>query len=76
MITTVELEEKVNGFTERDTHSKALLNTDLESYLSYKKRKKKAITQNKEMDNMKTQINAMRGEMSEIRDLLQQLLRK
>jgi hypothetical protein len=73
---TVELEEKVNGFTERDTHSKALLNTDLESYLNYKKRKQKVISQNKEMDNMKSQINEMRGEMSEIRDLLQQLLRK
>jgi len=73
---TVELEEKVNGFTERDTHSKALLNTDLESYLNYKKRRKKVVSQNKEMDNMKSQINEMRGEMSEIRDLLQQLLRK
>jgi len=73
---TVELEEKVNGFTERDTHSKALLNTDLESYLNYKKRRKKVVSQNKEMDIMKSQINEMRGEMSEIRDLLQQLLRK
>ena len=32
----IKLAEPLNGFTERDKHSKAILNTDVDSYLKHK----------------------------------------
>jgi hypothetical protein len=76
MIDKVELDEKAYGFTERSVHSKALLNTDLDSLLRYKIKKQKMISQNNEMVSMKAEIENFRTDLSEIRELIQQLLRK
>ena len=44
----IELDEKISGFTERDLHSKAILNTDSVGLLRYKINRQKNIKINKQ----------------------------
>jgi hypothetical protein len=65
--------EPVRGFTERDNHSKAILNTDIDSLLKYKIQKRKLIDINKnssEIDAVKSEINQIKCDLTEIKTLL------
>lgn len=58
------------GFTERESHSKALLNTDVQSLLKYKIQRKKFTGGTQDIERMKSEVNEIREELSEIKALL------
>jgi len=65
--------EPINGFTERDANSKAILNTDVNSLLMYKIQKRKISDINKninEIDLIRGEINTMKSDLDEIKNLL------
>lgn len=69
----IELIEPVDGFTEREKNSKAILNTDIDSLLRYKIQRRKFSEINKnnsEMTVMKNEINSLKDDLSEIKELL------
>jgi hypothetical protein len=69
----IELKEKVSGFTERDLHSKAILNTDSAGLLRYKIQRQRTnrITEGvAEMQNVKDELSSLKAEMGEIKQLL------
>lgn len=69
----IELKEKVLGFTERDLHSKAILNTDTAGLLRYKIQRQKSTRLNEgvaEVQRVREELSALKGEMSEIKQLL------
>lgn len=53
----------------RDTHSKAIINTDVEAFRKYKQQKKNS----KKLESLVEEIDLLRDEMSEIKNLLKQL---
>ena len=60
----------------RDSDSTAIINRDKKAYLDYMKRKKIAETKNSELDKMKEDLNNVKGELGEIKDLLSTLVQK
>jgi hypothetical protein len=56
----------------RDTKSKALLNTDNSALQAYKKIKKKSY----EFEDMKKKVEGLDKEMSDIKNMLKQILEK
>ena len=63
----------------RDLHSKALINTDRVALENHRKRKQIEIQQAKKWQQMETKVeelNNVRNEILEIKDLLQELLNK
>jgi len=69
----IELKEKVLGFTERDLHSKAILNTDAAGLLRNKIQRQKSTRLNEgvaEVQRVREELSALKGEMSEIKQLL------
>ena len=60
----------------RDTESTAIINRDKKAYLAYMKRKKEAENKNVELDQMKEDLNNVKGELGEIKDLLSTLVQK
>ena len=63
----------------RDLHSKALINTDRVALENHRKRKKIEIQQVRKWQQMETKVeelNNMRNEILEIKDLLQEVLNK
>ena len=63
----------------RDLHSKALLNTDRVSLENFRQRKKMFARQEDEWSSIKNKVeelNNLKDEMMEIKDLLRQLLSK
>ena len=63
----------------RDLHSKALLNTDRVSLENFRQRKKMSIRHEDEWNSIKNKVeelNILKDEMMEIKDLLRQLLSK
>jgi hypothetical protein len=71
-----ELKEKILGFTERDAHSKALLNTDMTALQNYRLKKQKAQEQAQEFRMMKSEISSLKEDLSEIRQLLLAISKK
>ncbi len=57
---------------ERDSHSKAILSNDLPGLQAYKSRKKHM----QQIESYGDDINNLRNEMVEIKNLLQQILQK
>jgi trehalose-6-phosphate synthase len=55
----------------KDTISKAVINTDLSGLEAYRARRKKAI----ELETKLDEINTLKQDVAEIKDLLRQLLR-
>ena len=75
----IEIIEPVAGFTERDPNSKAILNTDMDSLLKHKiqRRRFSEINRNsKEIVNVKEEIDDIRNDISEIKQLLLQITKK
>ena len=60
----------------RDSESTAIINKDKKAYLAYMKRKKDAENKNLELDKMKEDLNSVKGELGEIKDLLSTLVQK
>ena len=60
----------------RDSDSTAIINRDKKSYLDYMKRKKIAEEKNSELGKMKEDLNNVKGELGEIKDLLSTLVQK
>ena len=63
----------------RDLHSKALINTDRVALENHRKRKQIEIQQSRKWQQMETKVeelNNVRNEILEIKDLLQELLNK
>jgi hypothetical protein len=75
----IELKEKVLGFTERDLHSKAILNTDATGLLRYKIQRQKSTRLNEgvaEVQRVREELSALKGEMFEIKQLLSKITNK
>jgi len=66
----IELSDPIHGFTERDAHSKALLNTDLNGLKKYKLQRERHFQNIQEMSRVKSDISSLRDEMKEIKQLL------
>jgi peptidoglycan hydrolase CwlO-like protein len=69
----IPIADPTNGFTERDTNSKAILNTDINSLLRYKIQKRKILDINKSKENINEiykEIDEIRNDISEIKNLL------
>jgi len=72
----VPIIEPVRGFTERDIHSKAILNTDVDSLLKYKIQKRKFTDINKgaeELSQIRNEVHLMKTELSDIKRMLLQI---
>jgi hypothetical protein len=69
---------KVEGHQDlvRDTRTGAILNKNKTAYLSYKKRVQEAQRQRDEIRNATREINNIKCEMHEIKDMLKILLDK
>lgn len=69
----LELKEKINGFNERDVHSKAILCNDKDGLLSYKIQRTKTKIFNEtvsDMHKMKSEIFSLKGDLEDIKKLL------
>ena len=60
----------------RDSDSTAIINRDKKAYWDYMKRKKIAEAKNSELDQMKEDLDNVKGELGEIKDLLSTLVQK
>ncbi len=74
MTNHIPVEGKVGLY--RDSDSTAIINRDKKSYLDYMKRKKIAENKNSELDQMKEDLDNVKGELGEIKDLLSTLVQK
>ena len=73
MMNKVRVIEPVQGFTERDMSSKAILNTDIDALLRYKiqKRKISDINRNRnELTAMQVELDGIKSDLGEIKSLL------
>ena len=55
----------------RDGHSKAILNTDIESLKAWKKRKEKII----QIERHENDINNIKSDINEIKSMIQELIK-
>ena len=67
--------EGKSGFF-RDSESTAIINRDKKAYLAYMQRKREAENKNLELEQMKQDIDNVKGELGEIKDLLSTLVQK
>ena len=69
---------KVKGHTHlvRDLKSQAIINTDSDAYARYMARKVKQANKDDEMRTVVREVNSLKTEMREIKDLLKKVLDK
>ena len=69
---------KVKGHTHlvRDLKSQAIINTDSDAYARYRARKVKQSKKDDEMRKVVREVNEIKSEMFEIKDLLKKVLDK
>ena len=67
--------EGKSGFF-RDSESSAIINRDKKAYLAYMQRKKDAENKNLELNKMKEDLDNVKGELGEIKNLLSTLVQK
>ena len=60
----------------RDPDSTAIVNRDKKAYLEYMKRKKVMENKNNDLNQMKEDLDNVKGEIGEIKDLLSTLVQK
>jgi len=60
----------------RDSDSTAIVNRDKKAYLEYMKRKKVMENKNNDLNQMKEDLDNVKGEIGEIKDLLSTLVQK
>ena len=70
--------KQVEGHTDlvRDMHSKAVINTNRSAYLAAVQRKKNILAQKDELRDATREINILKSEMHEIKNLLVKLVEK
>jgi hypothetical protein len=76
---SIELKEKSLGFTKRDLHSKAILNTDKNSLLKYciqKQKHEREKQTSHDVNFMKNEILELKQDLIEIRSLLLKITNK
>ncbi len=66
----IKLSEPIHGFTQRDAHSKALLNTDLSGLMKYKLQRERHFQGIQEINKVKSDISSLKDELKEIKDIL------
>ena len=66
---------KVKGHTHlvRDLKSQAIINTDSDAYARYMARKAKQSRKDDEMREVVREVNSLKGEMREIKNLLKEI---
>ena len=72
----IKLAEPLNGFTERDKHSKAILNTDMDSYLKSKVQRRNMLDINKitqDLGVIRNEVNELKKDLTEIKSMLLQI---
>ena len=74
MTNHVPVEGKIGLY--RDSDSTAIVNRDKKAYLDYMKRKKIAESKNSELSQMKEELDNVKGDLGEIKDLLSTLVQK
>lgn len=70
---------KENDSLKRDSHSKAIINVNKNSYYQYKmikKRKDESAQQMYQIESLTNEVNFLKDEISEIKNLLVQLVDK
>ena len=67
--------EGKSGFF-RDSESTAIINKDKKAYTAYMQRKKSVENKNVELDQMKEDLDNVKGELGEIKRLLSTLVQK
>ena len=67
--------EGKSGFF-RDSESTAIINKDKKAYLAYMQRKKSVENKNIELNQMKEDLDNVKGELGEIKGLLSTLVQK
>ena len=67
--------EGKSGFY-RDSESTAIINKDKKAYAAYMQRKKSVENKNIELDQMKEDLDNVKGELGEIKCLLSTLVQK
>lgn len=75
----IEIVDPVSGFTERESNSKALLNTDVDSLLKYKIQKRRFSEINRnvgEISKVKLEVEQIKNDLCEIKQLLLQITQK
>ena len=72
----IELSEPIHGFTHRDAHSKALLNTDLSGLMKYKLQRERHFQGIQEMNKVKSDIVSLKDDLKEIKELLLMVSKK
>ena len=60
----------------RDSDSTAIINRDKKAYLEYMKHKKMVKNKNNELNQMKEDLDNVKGELGEIKGLLSTLVQK
>lgn len=75
----IKLKEVHNGFSERDIHSKAILNQDRDALLKYKIQRQRTNKINEsaaDMTKFRIEISDIKMEVAEIKNLLLKLINK
>jgi hypothetical protein len=69
---------KVNNYPDlkKDLVNGGVVNSNIDSFEFYKERRAKALKEISEKDAMKEEINSMKSELSDIKDMLKLLLDK
>lgn len=58
---------------ERDSYSNAIVNTDIDSYNAYVQSYKKAYIESQKIKNLESDVNEIKNDLSEIKELLRNL---
>lgn len=75
----LKVETPIEGFTERQGDSKAILNTDKQKLLQYKIQRQRFINinnQKNEIDDLKRDVKSMRDDLLLIKDSLRELIQR
>lgn len=69
----LKVEGKVNLV--RDTETSAIINTDTSGYQAYITNRNKLLSDKERIDKLETQVSDIKGDLSEIKDLLLKALK-
>ena len=67
----IKIKDEFNLF--RDSSTNAIVNTDMQSYNNYLSSKKIKEEESKKIQNIENEITSIKGDLSEIKDLLRNL---
>jgi hypothetical protein len=79
IVEKLKVDEPIEGFTERDGESKAILNTDRDKLLQYKIQRQRFINinnQKEEILDLKKDVKSMKDDLLLIKDSLRELIQR